>query len=79
MMDIIETLTFLREQVFTDANIRKAAELGKSLGEVLAEAYAFVNEMRAQADNGSRDLNLERRIEDAGLTALVRDMQQHQL
>ena len=74
-MDIIETLQFLRERVFTEANIRKAAELGKSLGEVLAEAYAFVDEMRAQADNGSRDLTLERRIEEAGLTAMVLDMQ----
>jgi len=75
--DMLDTLKFLKAHVFTEQNIQRAAEIGKTMGQLLADAYALVAEMQVQANSGTRSLDLERRIEAAGLTALVRDMQKH--
>ena len=71
---LIETLKFLKETVFTPENIARAAALGKTLGGTLADAYELIDEMTAQA--GTRSLELERRIADAGLGDIVRELQQ---
>ena len=74
---IIETLTFLKTHIFTPANMQRSAELGQTLGEVLADAYAFADDMRQNAATGTRSLELERRIIAADLTDTIRALQDH--
>lgn len=66
---LIAYLKFLQEQVFTTENVAKAQELGKNLGDILAEVYEFAAAIGERVPAmGSRNLTLLADIEHADLT-----------
>lgn len=66
--DALRLLRFLKESVFTAENIAKAQDMGKSLGDLLADIFVFAQHISGQFPAGSRDLTLYAEIDEAGLT-----------